>query len=548
MPVARILSDSATDAASLAAHLHALGYTVELASLNSDVVRQAELEIRLERCVRGDALNRAERQAQELGANVYISEGALNLSQAPAIEATLLRGPDEGGTATEPMQPGVPVLELKREQSLQSPETVHNPLTPGIPANVMGLDVLVAAPSPEAAEATVSSPEFSFSNAGVEQDLTSQNSAFADAPATGPVFGASTPPQGQIDHTTPFTLFGERVSPMDQPYPGGPMDQPFTGGVDAGERERSRTLWHELSDLLRQAYATAREAASTASHAPGAVVLGLGQRLSARRLRRQQAREIVLFSQETSADPQNLDVWRDQQPPEIEERAGHTVPTPELESSVVPPAGMPELQPGSGAAAETAAPAGEEPSGQVQPAVPPAIPQPSPATDTVANVRIPRRQPPSRRDLRPLPWLTFAGAGAAAVAILLGWSVIAGHPAAPDVPLNGDIVQQVPFGPVKIVPHVPAAQPPAAAAQPAHTLPVQPVPASHAQKSTARMHPAKPITPTPRSASLRHHPSSGRSSDEDMAQDEVIVHHYKTANPPAKTQLSSTGVRHISDQ
>src|SRR5215469_6024467 len=82
MPLARIFSDSTSDAAPLIAHLQALGYTIETVPPHaSDLESHADLEIRLDRCSRADALPEAERRARELGADIYIASGALHLTE-----------------------------------------------------------------------------------------------------------------------------------------------------------------------------------------------------------------------------------------------------------------------------------------------------------------------------------------------------------------------------------------------------------------------------------------------------------------------------------
>jgi hypothetical protein len=144
---------------------------------------------------------------------------------------------------------------------------------------------------------------------------------------------------------------------------------------------------------------------------------------------------------------------------------------------------------------------------------------------------------------RRLPWLAFAGSGAIVAAGLLTWSVLAGRPAAPEIPVNGNIEQQIPFGPVKIHP----VQPPRRDAKSPGLIATKPLPVESTAASVVRS--AKPhaaVRQRPLQAqaagkarSARRHPSPD---------DEVIVRHYQTPPRQTKMQISSTGVKHISDQ
>ncbi|HKD74943.1 MAG TPA: hypothetical protein VKB76_05585, partial [Ktedonobacterales bacterium] len=152
----------------------------------------------------------------------------------------------------------------------------------------------------------------------------------------------------------------------------------------------------------------------------------------------------------------------------------------------------------------------------------------------------PIASPSAARAVRPLPWVAFASAGAVAVAALLGWSVLAGSSASPNVPINGSIEQQVPFGPVKIVPRSPSQ--PRTAVKPATAPPAHPVAAAPTATSAHGRVPAKPKTTT------RHVAHSAHRTRQQTADDEVVVHHYATPKPQTQAKATNNGVKHISDQ
>lgn len=440
MLVARIFAESASDAAPLAAHLHALGYTIELASPDSDATVNADLEIRLERCNLADALTQAKRRASEVGADIYVAANALEVTPeiSPVLETSAKAG-------TLPENQGI------------LPAGVRDPLSPAVFADVavdsqaasQAQKALEAAAVPELVNADVAKPR--FEPATPQQSLTNGS---APAPQT------EIAPQAADPAATPASFREQVHAPA------------AVTGKTPGQEAASST------GAFNSAVAAIRNSFSHAAAAPGHSLAAAQQKL------RWSASAVAQSNLAPKTDGPD------------------TIQAPE-----------------------------EKPAGSVMPPV--GRTNPAPAS----------------RARRPLPWLTFAASGAVAVAVLLTWSVVAGHPAAPTIPVNGNIEQQIPFGAVKIHPLGQAAH---ASAAPA-TVTAKP-PITTASRTAAPSAPAKPVAATSASsrpaapaqkARSQHRTARRRSS----ADDDVVVHHYgKPAPPPTKTQISSTGVKHISDQ
>lgn len=440
MAVARILSDSASDAAPLAAHLHALGYTIEIASPTSDAESHADLEIRLDRCSSAEALAMAEQRARELGADVYISSGAFGRKDP---EITPLEAPVKA-PAPLPIAQVQPALR----------EEIRNPLSPAVAMNAATesqSEILATQPAPAAHQAEVaeSSP--------------------------GPIFGSATVPE-PIDSAATYTLFGDRI--------------PGTSETANDESDQRENAWAAAAS---ETTAAMRDSLQAARNSVDRAVTSLASSFTA------------LASSTRQWCSRQTTNWRQA----VEQRR----------------ASRAEAQQQRALALQSRRAVEEAPAE----AAPKAIATPASAAATRA---IPLRTG------RPLPWLAFAGAGALAVAAMLGWSVLAGHPASPGFPVNGTIEQHIPFGPVKIVPR-------AAAPQSVAPKPAQPVQQAHAPAPPAAAPVRQPQrAETAQAQPVQHH----RVARNNIADDEVIVHHYNAPKPPQKAQISSTGVRHISDQ
>jgi hypothetical protein len=466
MPVARIFAESASDAAPLAAHLRALGYTIELASPDSDTTVNADLEIRLERCNFTDALQQAKRRARELGADIYVAANALEVVHEPSPV----------------MAPALNTRNAAEQEVARSAE-LRDSLSPAV---VFGL-------MPEAgAGSQVLDQPFVPANEPLPEPVRAEcaETAFQSGPIDLPRSESRAPVETATaqahDPAATYTTCGEPLQPA-------PSLTGVTNHAPAQEEVAaavlSRAAAAVCSSFTVAGAATARGFAATQSKLRQSMS-AVTQSYSRRRMRAQPATQTAQTQIQIEA-PRPFSLQQEVQP--------------------TPPAAV--------------------------------VAPPPPAAEAFAPASTPR----AHASIRPLPWLAFAASGAAAVAILLTWSVVAGHPAAPSIPVNGNIEQQVPFGAVKIHPQ---AQPPRTTAAPARAVvPAvgQPLARANSVKpSPAIRANAKPPQPA-HDGSFRKR-SSHRTARQRPADDDVIVHHYGKPTPPPKAQLSSTGVKHISDQ
>lgn len=491
MPVARIFSESASDAAPLAAHLRDLGYTIELASPNSDTTLNADLEIRLERCNRADALAQAERRARELGADVYIADGALAMSTGfePAAPQPVERAsvaapiPQHQVEPHDPLSPGIAGASERHEPEIAnmifSGTGIHE--VPGAAESPKVIETGTVALSPEPKPLPISA-SIPASEMGLEPTVVNPG-----APAAGAPIGWEVPAEAHDDASTMDRLSVER------------LEQNPSEALPIPRAEASSQAWARSTAALSNAAATVRnffrQASTAAIRGLTLVGLQLSKQIHAMRQSylRSRARKPVLVK---SSHPESA--------------SGQNNPAPIATESL---ASTTEI-------------------------APPAV---HPASHSAPGITTP--QAPAK-STRPLPWMAFAGSGAVAAAVLLTWSVLAGHPAAPVVPVNGNVEQQIPFGPVKIHPQQPrqsTAHSAASSAQPVSVRPLPSTPSPSAKTAQA--------APSARNSGSVHHGSRAqRAARRGSVDDEVIVRHYGKPVTATKTQISSTGVKHISDQ
>jgi hypothetical protein len=107
MPLARILTRNPERTADLSSQLKQQGYSVEVARPDQTNLAPADLEIEFEVCERADVLDRAADLATELGADVAVAPGILQMTPKPAAEPIMY-----GSTAPQPVEPE-PVLSQK---------------------------------------------------------------------------------------------------------------------------------------------------------------------------------------------------------------------------------------------------------------------------------------------------------------------------------------------------------------------------------------------------------------------------------------------------
>jgi len=86
MPLARILTRNPERTADLSSQLKQQGYSVEVARPEQANLGHADLEIEFEICERADVLDRAADLAAELGADVAVAPGVLQMAPKPAAE------------------------------------------------------------------------------------------------------------------------------------------------------------------------------------------------------------------------------------------------------------------------------------------------------------------------------------------------------------------------------------------------------------------------------------------------------------------------------
>ncbi|HEY2361007.1 MAG TPA: hypothetical protein VGK36_07825 [Candidatus Angelobacter sp.] len=100
MPLARILTRNPERTADLSNQLKQQGYSVEVAPPDQANLAPADLEIEFEVCERADVLDRAADLATEIGADVAVAPGILQMPPKPAAEPIMY-----GSTAPQPLEP-----------------------------------------------------------------------------------------------------------------------------------------------------------------------------------------------------------------------------------------------------------------------------------------------------------------------------------------------------------------------------------------------------------------------------------------------------------
>ena len=123
MPLARILTRNPERTADLSSQLKQQGYSVEVARPDQTNLAPADLEIEFEVCERADVLDRAADLATELGADVAVAPGILQMPPKPAAEPIMYGSTAPQPKPTEIIEPG-PVLSSQKIMAEPEPETV----------------------------------------------------------------------------------------------------------------------------------------------------------------------------------------------------------------------------------------------------------------------------------------------------------------------------------------------------------------------------------------------------------------------------------------
>jgi hypothetical protein len=126
MPLARILTRNPERTADLSSQLKQQGYSVEVARPDQTNLAPADLEIEFEVCERADVLDRAADLATELGADVAVAPGILQMPPKAAAEPIMY-----GSTAPQPKEPEPavpqPVFFQKIESQKIEPQKTESP-------------------------------------------------------------------------------------------------------------------------------------------------------------------------------------------------------------------------------------------------------------------------------------------------------------------------------------------------------------------------------------------------------------------------------------
>jgi hypothetical protein len=112
MPLARILTRNPERTADLSTQLKQQGYSVEVARPDQTNLAPADLEIEFEICERADVLDRAANLATELGADVAVAPGILQMAPKPAAEPIMYGSTTPRPVAPDPITPA-PVFSRK---------------------------------------------------------------------------------------------------------------------------------------------------------------------------------------------------------------------------------------------------------------------------------------------------------------------------------------------------------------------------------------------------------------------------------------------------
>jgi hypothetical protein len=156
MPLARIFTRNPERTADLSSQLKQQGYSVEVTRPDQANLAPADLEIEFEICERADVLDRAADLASELGADVAVAPGILQMAAKPVVEPVMAQPIAAEPVIVEPIiaQPiGAPIVsEQTAPEQIISEQIVSKKIqratvvAESMPEDVLGLE------SPTAAE------------------------------------------------------------------------------------------------------------------------------------------------------------------------------------------------------------------------------------------------------------------------------------------------------------------------------------------------------------------------------------------------------------
>ena len=251
MPLARILTRNPERTADLSNQLKQQGYSVEVARPDQANLAPADLEIEFEVCERADVLDRAADLATEIGADVAVAPGILQMPPKPAAEPIMY-----GSTAP---QPGVP--EIKESEPVLSRKIEAEPET-----------AMLAESRPAMEHAQERDPEREFEAAFapvIEMPTAAQASSevvdapvmeheplppvafLEESPAVEPIAAAPLAERHVVEHAAAPVVLPEPVRPAD-PMPYLAQLTPFSGGsTEAMQIKIKKTSGTQLQRFVR---------------------------------------------------------------------------------------------------------------------------------------------------------------------------------------------------------------------------------------------------------------------------------------------------------
>ncbi len=286
MPLARILTRNPERTADLSTQLKQQGYSVEVARPDQTNLAPADLEIEFEVCERADVLDRAADLASELGADVAVAPGVLQMPPKPAAEPIMY-----GSTAPQPLPPETVASEPVLSQKIVSQEVLSQKI--------------VAEPEPETVRLSGSHPAIEHGQRDPEREF---EAAFApviempaaaqasqevvevpvmesepmppvafleESPAAEPIGASPIAERHTEEHTAAPIIFPEPPRAAD-PMPYLAQLTPFSGRTnrtDADRARENRTLLQRfVGEIIRKFLSVAKKfcrMAQESRHRPG---------------------------------------------------------------------------------------------------------------------------------------------------------------------------------------------------------------------------------------------------------------------------------------
>lgn len=234
MPLARILTRNPERTADLSSQLKQQGYSVEVARPDQTNLAPADLEIEFEVCERADVLDRAADLATEIGADVAVAPGVLQMTPKPAAEPIMY-----GSTAPQPqLSEPSPLPPVAAQKSVVEPATekvMHLEAKPVVErdperdfeaAFAPVIEMPTAAQTSEVVDAPV-----------MEHEPLPPVAFLEESPAVEPIAAAPLAERHVVEHAAAPVVLPEPVRPAD-PMPYLAQLTPFSGRTNRTEAER----------------------------------------------------------------------------------------------------------------------------------------------------------------------------------------------------------------------------------------------------------------------------------------------------------------------